>query len=76
MLKITIELVPHGDKDKAKVIGTGYIINDGTGNKSLGNYRAVFRRTRGMVKNSTIKEFTRKQRSAWDLLMLALNNRQ
>lgn len=80
MLKITIELMPFGYKStgKSKIIGTGFITNDGTGNEGFGNYRAVFRRTRGVqrgVQNSTVKNFARKQRSAWDLLMLALSNR-
>lgn len=74
MLKITIELIPHGDKSKSKVIGTGYVTNDGTGDKSYGNYKAVFYRTRA-EQHSTVKNFVRRN-SAWNLLMVALNNRE
>lgn len=86
MLKITIELLPHGfaNEDKAKIISTGFITNDGTGNERLGNYKATFHNSKldqlkeaiKANQHSTVKSFARKRHSAWDLLMLALNNRQ
>lgn len=75
MLRITIELIPHGNIKKARIIGTGFIANDGTGNEGFGNYKAVFRRIKS-EQHCTVKKFARKRHSAWDLLMLALNNRQ
>ncbi len=39
MIKITIELWPHGNEKKKKIIGIGTIVNDGTGNHEVGNYK-------------------------------------
>lgn len=38
MIRVTIEIVPHGDEGRARVIGSGTIINDGTGTPDSGNY--------------------------------------
>lgn len=38
MLRITIELVPHGDESKKKVIAQGEIVNTGTGDWIHGDY--------------------------------------
>lgn len=75
MIRVTIELLPGGDERKAKVLGTGFIANDGTGTEKRGNYRASFLRQRAH-QISTVKNFARKSRTAWDLLMEALNNRR
>lgn len=42
MIVINIELWPGGDSKKAKTLSAGVIVNDGTGNATLGNYDAVF----------------------------------
>jgi len=39
MLRITIELVPHGKEEFKRTIGGINIINDGTGNTKYGNYK-------------------------------------
>lgn len=41
MLRVTIELVPHGDESRAKRIGEMIIANDGTGGTFHGNYQAL-----------------------------------
>lgn len=38
MLKVNIELHPHGNSDNARVISSFFIANDGTGTFSHGNY--------------------------------------
>ena len=38
MLRINIELHPYGNKDKAKILSSFDIANDGTGNDDFGNY--------------------------------------
>jgi hypothetical protein len=43
MLRVTIELVPHGQEDKCKTIGIATIFNDGTSKRpELGNYVGLF----------------------------------
>ena len=41
MLKITIEVLPHGKKANRKVLGNATIINDSTGDEEIGNYDAT-----------------------------------
>lgn len=38
MLRVTIELVPHGDESRKKVIAQGEIANAATGTWANGNY--------------------------------------
>ncbi len=38
MLKIIIELHPFGSKKRKKVIAEAKIVNNGTGDKEIGNY--------------------------------------
>ena len=39
MLNITIDLVPYGDEEFRRSIGSITIFNDGTGNALVGNYK-------------------------------------
>lgn len=41
MLRVTIELVPHGMEDRKKKIGEMVIANDGSGDSFNGNYQAL-----------------------------------
>jgi len=41
MIKVTIELVPHGMAEHSKQIGTLTIANDGTGDSVFSNYNWV-----------------------------------
>lgn len=38
-LRVTVELIPHGDESKASVIDRLYIENTGEGNREIGIYR-------------------------------------
>jgi hypothetical protein len=38
MLVIKVELWPHGDAERSKILTYGHIINDGTGDTQYGNY--------------------------------------
>jgi len=38
VLKITIELIPHGEAEERKTIAEATITNDGTGDLAIGNY--------------------------------------
>lgn len=42
MLRITVELLPHGDKHKRKIIGTGEIYNIGTDSNNNASYNCIF----------------------------------
>ena len=75
MLKITIELYPHGDKDNSQKIGEATIINDGTGTKELGNYMVSLAEFGGYpgLDNGKVMDFDRKDRGPWELLREAID---
>lgn len=75
MLRITIELLPHGDESQARHMGTAVIANDGTGTAEVGNYDvslSTFDSPDKIWKRARVKGFRRKQLGPWDLLLLAL----
>ena len=73
MIRVTIELVPHGDESRKKTIGTAVIINKGIGTQEIGNYEAINTTIGDEVwSKGIVKDFPRLYRSAWDLLYLAL----
>lgn len=75
MIRITIEMIPHGDLSKIRHIATGYISNDASGNLGNGNYKVVLHRCGGsdaVWKKGEVKNFPRQKRSAWYLLHRAL----
>lgn len=43
MLKVTIEIVPNGELERARRVGELEIANDGTGNEFTGHYDFVYR---------------------------------
>lgn len=67
MLRVTIELVPHGEEQLKRILDQAIIYNDGTGDHSNGNYVATLQQ-----KRVTIEGFARAD-SAWELLRLVLN---
>lgn len=74
MIKITVELCPHGDEKNSEVIGLAKIWNDTTGSKSSGNYGyKIFKRgTSSIWRMGEIKNFPRKSLTGWDLLFRIL----
>jgi hypothetical protein len=38
MLRVTVELIPHGNENQKSTIGLMEIVNDKTGTEYLGNY--------------------------------------
>jgi hypothetical protein len=80
MIRITIELLPLGFEDAKKIIAIGEIENDGTGNKSRGNYKyrlwgeadLAQRKTRPW-KSGEVNGFNRRW-SSWRLLYLCLRH--
>jgi len=78
MLEIQVKLVPHGRRDQEKSVGRVFIINDGTGTKTRGNYRVAFgtilpdKRVR-VWKQGEIKNHPRKAKSVWKLIKKAFD---
>lgn len=73
MIIIKVEIWPFGDESAAREIARGKIINDGTGNKELGNYNAEFYEWpwQGPVLGDRVEGHYRKS-SVWLLIKKAL----
>jgi len=71
MLRITIDLVPFGKEELKREIGQITIINDGTGDYKLGNYKYTVGDETGTVKGK-LKGHNRLQ-SVFHLLKSVLN---
>lgn len=77
MIRVTIELLPHGFETNKKHLGTIDIANDATGTLTSGNYKAKLSKRgnpKSIWKTAEIKNFPRKQKGAYDLLYLVLKN--
>jgi len=75
MIVIRIEIWPHGDMSKARIIGYGNIANTGQGTPELGQYRAFFDSMgpSGLQHREVrIGRFKRQEKDSWELLYLAL----
>lgn len=74
MVRITVEMIPHGMEKHKKTIATCVIVNDGTGTKTNGNYNVYFN---GAVNKSHVPirvvDFNRTRKSIWGLLHRALD---
>jgi hypothetical protein len=70
MLRVTVELVPFGEEAHARNIAQAVIYNDGTGDRSVGNYVAGFCE-RGWLGSSEVKGHRREQ-SVWALVGAAI----
>lgn len=85
MIRITIELFPHGDSNRSKVLGIMDIWNDGSGDINTGNYKFCAWKA-GTPKDilhmqhtvakakwaGSISNFPRKRLLVWDLLLRCL----
>ena len=75
MLRITVDLFPHGDKNKKQTLGILEIWNDGTGTEENGNYKFWISKanTTTIVKwRGAVQNFKRLEESVWRLLYLSL----
>jgi hypothetical protein len=74
MLRITIELLPHGSEAKKRYLGTIEIANTG-GTPTRGNYRVRLSKRdkpNQVWKEAQIANFPRRRLGAYDLLYRAL----
>lgn len=72
MLRVTIELLPHGSESRTRLLGTAYIVNDGFGSENSGNYQVTLSRRGGKEYKGEVTDFPRKRLGPWDLLFQAL----
>ena len=70
MLKLTLELLPHGDEDKAQVIGESRICNlmEHDPGSPLGSFHGWFRLDGERELNAFVKDFPREDRTEWELV--------
>ena len=73
MIKVTVELWPHGDESRKLTIATADIWNDGSGSPSLGSYGYELRGASGQaLRKGFIGEFKRQDFSVWWLVAACL----
>lgn len=73
MIRVSIELVPHGVEERKRRIGTVEIWNDGTGTNARGNYGARTIKLDGHTgRTATIKNWARLSRPVHELVKRAL----
>lgn len=78
MIRVTVEMLPHGDASRARILGVGYISNDGKGSADVGSYdvklmkSAEYAKSDGVWKSGHVPRFLRSRLGPWDLLYLAL----
>jgi hypothetical protein len=75
VIRVTVELVPHGDESRARVLARGTITNDGTGTFQRGNYRfwlSQSGRVNATSREGEVKDFPRRAKNVWHLLSRVL----
>lgn len=70
MIRVTIELLPHGDATRKRVLGRLEVANDGTGTTEVGNYRGTLHAeyTGPAGRSGRVLNFRRRRQSAWSLV--------
>ncbi len=78
MIRVTIELIPHGIEERKSHLGTIIIANDGTSaTPTRGNYLARLSmkgRPSSVWRRATVKDFARLRQGAYDLLFRVLRD--
>jgi hypothetical protein len=75
MLRVTIELLPHGDERRKQHLGTMEIINNGEGTLEDGSYSITLSKwgkPKSVWKRAFVKSFPRMKLGPWDLMFRAL----
>ncbi len=70
MIKVTVELLPHGSEEGKRVLGIMYISNDASGDENIGNYngKLIAEYTGLTGRSGKVMQFHRKQQSVWSLI--------
>jgi hypothetical protein len=77
MIRITVELLSANGPERNRVLGTGEIVNDGTGTATHGNYTARFygggdKRCSRVWRETTLRGWPRKRWHPWLLVLVTL----
>ena len=67
-IRVTVELLPHGDESKAQVLGRLTIVNDGSGDDYVGHYAGVLEAEYTTGRSGRVREFQRGTHSVWSLI--------
>lgn len=70
MIRVTVELVPHGIENNKRTLGVMEIVNSNTGTEDVGNYNGVLfaEYTDPSGRKGTVIQFKRKEQSVWSLV--------
>ncbi len=84
MIRITIELIPHGIESRKSILGIATIVNDGTGGdgrgaaNTTGNYEVTLSKRGAQVsqvwRKGRVEGFPRLKLGVYDLLYRGLRN--
>ena len=70
MIRVTVELIPHGDETKKRTLGSMDIINTGKGTEETGIYKGLlfagYTGPKGRL--GVVREFHRQSNSVWSLV--------
>ena len=70
MLRVTVELIPHGNETRKRQLAMMEIINDGSGSVDIGNYRGILHAeyTGPEGRQGKVTDFYRQRQSVWSLV--------
>ena len=70
MIRVTVELLPLGNEQRKRTLGTLEICNDATGDDSIGNYegRLNAEYTDESGRYGRVMQFNRRGQSVWSLI--------
>lgn len=68
MIRVTIEIVPHGVESRKRTLATMEIANDGTGSSDLGNYVGTLNAEYQTDRPGYVRGFQRHKQSVWSLV--------
>jgi hypothetical protein len=70
MLRVTVELLPCGDESRRRTLASMDIANDGTGTRTVGNYRGTLHAeyTGPHGRHGNVFGYNRTSQSVWSLV--------
>jgi hypothetical protein len=74
MIRVTVELLPHGTETGKRTLGVLLIANEGTGSEDIGNYEGslLAEYTVHGPRTAWVTGFARKKQSVWTLVGMFL----
>jgi hypothetical protein len=76
VIRVTVELVPHGIESRKRLVGMLHIVNRGDGTKRRGNYDYYLDSTREQMRAGQVWDFPRLSRHVWYLIARVLKDVQ